>query len=72
MRLYTLITCRHRAGMSQKDLAKIIKVHWTLISRYECGKSSPTLKRFKAISQALDMTGEEILAVLRETKIERR
>lgn len=72
MRLYTLIACRRRAGMSQKELARILRIHWSLISRYECGKSSPTLKRFKAIASALDMTGEEILAILNESEIEWR
>lgn len=39
--------------LEQKDLARLIEVGTSMISRYECGRTTPPLERLKAISEAL-------------------
>ncbi|MCL6560240.1 MAG: helix-turn-helix transcriptional regulator [Firmicutes bacterium] len=53
--LKAVIENRIRKGLSQEMLARKIGTKQTAIARFESGKTNPSLKFIKKISEALDM-----------------
>jgi transcriptional regulator with XRE-family HTH domain len=47
---------RHERGLSQNQLAKICKVHYSTIFYWESGKRTPKLDEIKRIAKALKVT----------------
>lgn len=47
---------RKRKGISQGELAKLIEVHFTQVSRYERGETKPNAQAMTKLAKALDTT----------------
>lgn len=52
---------RVKKGLSQNDLAKIIGIHVTNISRYERGENRPAAEVLKKLAEALDVTTDFLM-----------
>ena len=52
---------RKSVGMTQQELAKALNVKQTTISKWEQGKSSPTVNKIKIIACALRISEADIL-----------
>lgn len=52
---------RSRKKLSQNDLAKIVEVHVTNISRYERGENRPTTEVLSRLAAALDITTDFLM-----------
>lgn len=53
----------HERGLNQKHLSKILGVITSRVSEYLTGKSEPTLKTARDISQKLDIDPTNVLGV---------
>lgn len=51
----TIKEARRLKGITQEELACRVGTNQKIISRYECGKQVPSLKRAKQIAQALSV-----------------
>jgi transcriptional regulator with XRE-family HTH domain len=47
---------RKRKGISQSELADLIEVHFTQVSRYERGETKPNAEAMTKLAKALDTT----------------
>lgn len=47
---------RKRKGISQSELAELIEVHFTQVSRYERGETKPNAEAMTKLAKALDTT----------------
>lgn len=47
---------RKRKGISQGELAELIEVHFTQVSRYERGETKPNAEAMTKLAKALDTT----------------
>lgn len=56
-----LRTQREDAALSQRELADAAGIHYTMISRYERGESTPTTDTLRAIAAALRITSDTLL-----------
>jgi len=54
--------CRTSKGLSQNDLAKLVEVHVTNISRYERGENKPTTQVLSKLANALDTTTDYLMS----------
>lgn len=52
---------RQEKHLSQQSLADLIGVHVRQISKYEMGTSMPTLERIRRMSEALDVSADELV-----------
>ena len=52
---YIIKQLRIRKGISQKELAKLLDIDQTSISKYEKGQRNPTPERAKKIAEALNV-----------------
>lgn len=52
---------RDERGLTQESLARELGVSWITVSRYERGKSRPTVNRLHLIADVLDTTTAELL-----------
>jgi transcriptional regulator with XRE-family HTH domain len=52
---------RQEKHLSQQELANLIGVHVRQISKYEMGTSMPTLDRIRRMSEALDVSADELV-----------
>ena len=55
-------------GLSQTDLASILDVDRSQVSRYVNGFSDPTLSGFRAMREALGVTADALLAAIDKAK----
>lgn len=53
----TLARIRAQKGLTQRDLAAMIGVSWSQISKYESGKSKPRMKILWRLEEALECPG---------------
>ena len=53
---------RMRAGYTQKDLAKLVDVDQSSVSKWESGKAKPLKKLHEKLAQVLGCTVEELRA----------
>jgi transcriptional regulator with XRE-family HTH domain len=53
-----LIRLRTQKGLTQRELAAMVGVSWSQISKYESGKSKPRKKALWALEEALGCAGE--------------
>jgi transcriptional regulator with XRE-family HTH domain len=58
-----LLIARRRAGLSQGDLAQRAGVHISDISKYERGRSVPTLARLARLCRALGVSADYLLGL---------
>jgi transcriptional regulator with XRE-family HTH domain len=56
-----LLEARKKKGVSQQDLAKQAKVHFTNLGKYERGESVPAADILNRIAKALDVTTDYLL-----------
>ena len=56
-----LKACRERASLTQQELADIINVDRSAISKWETGEFLPRTDKLPAIAKALDCTIDELL-----------
>jgi transcriptional regulator with XRE-family HTH domain len=61
MILLRLRELRHERRLSQKQMAEILGVKQTLISRYERGVNYPTIPRLYKIAESLKISPAELL-----------
>lgn len=66
----TLNHIRKNKKITQFNLAKQLFVDQTTISKYECGKISPTIEQLPKLAKILGCSIEEIVYALIETKKE--
>ena len=52
---------RIRKGLSQNQLAEIVKVSPATISKLECGKLNPRIDVVKRLAKALDVSVSELI-----------
>ena len=58
-----LKACRERAALTQQELADIINVDRSAISKWETGEFLPRTDKLPAIAKALNCTIDELLKV---------
>lgn len=56
-----LLEARKKKEISQQDLAKLAKVHFTNIGKYERGEATPAADILNRIAKALDVTTDYLL-----------
>ncbi|MDJ0766647.1 MAG: helix-turn-helix transcriptional regulator [Myxococcota bacterium] len=56
-----LARLRKERGLSQKELAQAIGVHYTQLRRYEAGTSQPTLDVLRALATTLRISADVLL-----------
>lgn len=61
--------CREDKGLSQQELAKILKTSHSVIGRYERDEMSPSIDAVKKLAQVLDTTVGYLLGEAKEEKI---
>lgn len=54
---------RLKKGLSQKQLAKIVGVHYNIVSKWECGYTSLTVENLIKVSKALDISTDFLLGL---------
>lgn len=59
--LINLKTLRNEAGMSQADLAVILKIERSTVAKYETGDRYPDIETLCKIADALGVTTDELL-----------
>ena len=64
----TLRDLRLRLFLTQTQLAALVGVPYQTVQRWESGRSTPRPGGMRELARALDVTGEELLAAIRETK----
>lgn len=52
---------RKRKGISQGELAKLIEVHFTQVSRYERGETKPNAQAMTKLAKVLDTTVDYLM-----------
>ena len=62
-----LVTLRKRAGLTQRELARLVGVVQASITQYESGKRKPNIITLKKISEVLNCTTDQLLEDI-ETK----
>lgn len=53
---------RKRKGLSQADLAGLIEVHFTQVSRYERGETKPNAEAMAKLAKVLDTTVDFLMS----------
>ena len=53
---------RHQKGLSQAELAELIGVHHTHVSRYERGDTAPAAKALLTLAEALEVSIDYLLS----------
>ena len=53
---------RKKKGISQADLADLIEVHFTQVSRYERGETKPNAEAMTKLAKALDTTVDYLMS----------
>lgn len=61
---------RKRKGISQNDLANLIQVHFTQVSRYERGETKPNAEAMTKLAKALDTTVDFLMTGTMEDSIQ--
>jgi transcriptional regulator with XRE-family HTH domain len=56
-----LLEARKKKGISQQDLGKIAKVHFTNVGKYERGESVPAADILNRIAKALEVSTDYLL-----------
>jgi transcriptional regulator with XRE-family HTH domain len=56
-----LARLRHRAGLSQVELAKLAGIHWSAISHFERGRREPRYAVLLRLAGALDVSIAELV-----------
>lgn len=56
-----IISARKIKGLSQQDLAKVVKIHFTNIGKYEREEAIPSADVLNRIAKALDISTDFIL-----------
>lgn len=56
-----LLAARKAKGLSQQDLAKLAKVHFTNLGKYEREEAMPSADVLNRIAKALDVTNDFLL-----------
>ena len=56
-----LLEARKKKGISQQELAKLAKVHFTNVGKYERGESVPAADILNRIAKALEVTTDYLL-----------
>ena len=56
-----LAQLRKERGLTQKQLAEAIGVHYTQLRRYEAGSSQPTLEVLRALATTLRVSADVLL-----------
>ncbi len=56
-----LRNARKAAGLSQKQVADVLKVHRTVIARYEAGDCMPSVEHIGIMCKLFNITFEELL-----------
>ncbi len=59
---------RIKNGLSQEDLAEKINISWRHMQRLEHNESNTTVKTLKKLIQVLNISDEDILKYLKNTK----
>lgn len=57
-----LKNCRHRAKMTQRDIAGKLNVTDQTVYRWESGSRAPSIKTIKELAKILDCTMDELLS----------
>ena len=52
---------RMKNGLTQKNLARRARIHWTYVTKIETGKKLPSLKVICALADSLDVKAHELL-----------
>ena len=52
---------RQALGMSQKDLAEVLKISDKAVSKWECGKTFPDISMLIPLSESLDVSLYDLL-----------
>lgn len=52
---------RKRKGISQGDLAELVEIHFTQVSRYERGETKPNAEAITKLAKALDTTVDYLM-----------
>jgi transcriptional regulator with XRE-family HTH domain len=55
---------RHRSGLTQQALGKLISVSKPVISHYECGFRLPSRQTMGKIRDVLELTSEEYVSLM--------
>lgn len=58
-----LKACRERASLTQQELADVLKIDRSAISKWETGEFLPRTDKLPAIAKALGCTIDELLKV---------
>jgi transcriptional regulator with XRE-family HTH domain len=53
---------RKKKGISQAELADLIEVHFTQVSRYERGETKPNAEAMSKLAKALDTTVDYLMS----------
>ena len=69
---YVLTKLRHRASISQEDLAEKAGVHRTYVSQIERAQKCPTLQILNKIANALNMPISEIIKEMEEYELHKK
>lgn len=56
-----LLETRKAKGISQQELARLAKVHFTNVGKYERGEATPASDILNRIAQALDVTTDFLM-----------
>ena len=56
-----LAQLRKERGLSQKQLAEAIGVHYTQLRRYEAGTSQPTLEVLRTLAKTLNVSADTLI-----------
>lgn len=51
---------RERAGMTQNDLAQLLRLNQKAVSQWETGETMPSADKLPALARALDCTIDEL------------
>ena len=60
---------RIKNGLSQEDLAEKINISWRHMQRLEHNESNTTVKTLKKLIQVLNISDEDILKYLKNTRV---
>ncbi|EXF95804.1 DNA-binding protein [Pseudomonas fluorescens HK44] len=54
---------RAQKGLTQRELAALTGIAWSMISKYESGQSKPRLKVLLRLAEALGVSSEDLLGI---------
>jgi transcriptional regulator with XRE-family HTH domain len=63
----TLADLRLHRFLTQKQLAERLGVPYQMVQRWESGRVMPRPNHLKNLAEALEVSGEQLLAALRES-----